>query len=66
MLSFEERMRGELECMKESLRHSEIMMEKAGRASNFGSYMEGRVDELKSRIFILETYLNVYGSGERG
>lgn len=66
MPSFEEMMQVELENMKESLRHSQIMMERAGKDSNFGSYMEGHVDELKARIGILETYLKVYGRRERG
>lgn len=66
MPSFEEMMQVELENMKESLRHAEIMMERAGKDSNFGSYMEGHVDELKARIGIIETYLKVYGRRERG
>lgn len=66
MPSFEEMMRAELGNMKENLRRCEVILSKAGKDTHFGKYMEGHVDELKSRIFVLETYLNVYGKGERG
>lgn len=66
MPSFEEMMRGELGNMKENLRHCEVMLSRIGKDTNFGNYMQGHVDELRARIFVLETYLKVYGKGERG
>lgn len=66
MPSFEEIMRGELEIMRENLRHVEVMRDKAGKDTYFGNYLEGQADATRAAIFMIETYLAAYGGGERG
>lgn len=62
MEMYEEMTRRELECMKESKEHYEAMLDMAGKCKDFGSYLEGRIDEVKARIFNLEKRLDMYGS----